>query len=180
MRKIFIVLIALLLVGCGKKAEEVVVVPTPGTDEIVVTTPEPTETPTTEMDNNQTDNKGNQGNDTTKTKHQYVGYGVVDADYDFFIEGNKCVFDDYVIVKLMKVPGDRGEIGFEIGSHCLDEPGGVQGGVVNMKMDNLDEQPDFEFDITKKYKLYYSFPEGFEPTTYLNYVDYATKIAELD
>lgn len=167
MKKIILVLCALLLVGCGKKDEQMVDVPKPDNKDIVITTPETT--PTTNQE----------GNDSSQTYHVYSGYGVVDADYTFFTEGNKCLVDNYMIVKIMKVSQEKDEIGMEIGSHCYDE-NDVQGGVTNMKLNRLKEIPSFDINVGKLYKLYYELPEEFEPTTYLNYVDYATKLEEIE
>lgn len=173
MKKIMIVLFALLLAGCAKGPTEGLEVPKPETDELVITTPVPTETPNANTE-------GNGAADSSETKHKYVGYGVVDADYEFFIEGNPCVFDDYILIRLFAVATtDDNQIGFEVGSHC-GEDNSVQGGVTNMKMDNLDEQPDFTLKAGEIYKLYYELPDGFEPSTYLNYVDYATKLGEVE
>ncbi|MFV0552388.1 MAG: hypothetical protein ACK5L6_10790 [Anaerorhabdus sp.] len=170
MKRILIVLCTLLIVtGCGKKDDKPVEVPTPKGEDIVLTTPESTQETNV--------NSGSQL-DSTQTKHKYVGYGVVDADYEFFIEGNGCIFDDYILARLMKVSKDKDEIGLEVGSHCTDDMS-VQGGVTNMKMSELTEVPSFDLEVPKIYKLYYEFPEGFEPTTYLNYVDYATKLEEI-
>lgn len=170
MKKILIVLCTLLIVvGCEKKDDKSVEVPTPKEEEIVLTTPETSQ---------ETNINSGSPLDSTQTKHTYVGFGVVDADYEFFIEGNGCVFDDYILVRLMKVSKDKDEIGLEVGSHCTDDMS-VQGGVTNMKMSELTEVPSFDLEVTKIYKLYYELPEEFEPTTYLNYVDYATKLEEV-
>lgn len=76
-------------------------------------------------------------------------------------------------MRLKKVPKDNDEIGLEVGSHCTADMR-VQGGVTNMKLSELAEEPSFDLEVSKIYKLYYEFPDGFKPTTYLNYVDYAT------
>ena len=172
MKKVILVLCVLLLAGCGKKEDKPVEVPKPEDKDILVTTPE--STPSLDA------KEGENIYDSTKTKHVYSGNGVTDSDFTFVIEGNPCVTEDYILVRIMNISDEGKRIGMEIGRHCYAKAeDNVQGGVTDMSPDDFDEQPNFEILVGELYKLYYELPEGFVPTTYLNYVDYATKLEEI-
>ena len=106
-------------------------------------------------------------------KHDNVhSYESISYDHHFYIDGNPCIFPEYVLVVLGEINEEY--VVIEIGSHCYSDE--VVDGVVFIEKEKLDFYPDVALENTVLAKLYYHFPEGMEAVNYLDYVDYAEGI----
>lgn len=102
--------------------------------------------------------------------------GVVLNDKTYFVDGNSCIYDDYILAVVGWIEGDTYNI--EIGSHCRDSE--TNGGDVNLTINDIPIINQEKMAVLYLAKVYYEFPENFEPTDYLDYLDYATAIEFTD
>lgn len=102
----------------------------------------------------------------------YAGSGSVQENKRFFIEGNSCVTSEYMIAIVVTLRDD--EYALEIGSNCYDRS--QQGGVVIIKDNEIPIQNNEALEIFDYVKVYYKFPTDFTPTSYVDYLNYATEI----
>ena len=108
--------------------------------------------------------------------YQYVGNPdvMVTLNWDFFIEGNPCIFDDHIVAIVGFVNEDTNEMGLEVGSNCYDHS--RQGPSVIIGLDDIPIQGDGELEVYDLLNIHYEFPEGFVPVSYVDYLNYATVI----
>ncbi len=117
---------------------------------------------------------GNEG------RFYYLGEGYVQFDQRFFIEGNECIFDEYMLARVVTI--NQGGYSLEIGSHCNRELGNseeMQGGVVDVGYVMIPVIDQEQLEFYDQVKVYYEFPSEFEPSQYLDYMNYATEIEKV-
>lgn len=93
----------------------------------------------------------------------------------FYIDGNACIVGDYIIGKVLMINADVMFV--TIGSHCYDEK---YDGIVMLKPKDINFEDIDKVQFESLIKIHYEFPEGFEPTSYLEYLDYMTYIELLE
>lgn len=160
MKKIFLIICTFLLVGCWASEENHSPVYTGSQDN--------------ELGNalsgiytgNQTNNK------SEKKNFQVVGKGMVEINDTFYIEGNACLFEDYILAIVSLT--DEGRFGLEIGSNCIDRT--QQGPIVNINYGEIPIKDNVKLEMYDYVKVYYEFPEDFIPTDYIDYLNYSTEI----
>ncbi len=89
----------------------------------------------------------------------------------FYVEGNACIVGDYIIGKVVLNSSDT--IMVAIGSHCYEEK---YDGIVMLKPTDINFEDIDKVQFESLIKIHYEFPEGFIPTSYLDYLDYMTYI----
>ncbi len=91
----------------------------------------------------------------------------------FYIDGNACICitDNYIIGKVLMSSEDVMYI--TLGSHCYEEK---HDGIVMLKPQDINFEDRDKVQFGSLIKIYYEFPEGFTPNSYLEYLDYMTYI----
>lgn len=102
----------------------------------------------------------------------YAGSGAVQENKRFFIEENGCITSDYMVAIVVTLSDD--EYALEIGSNCYDRS--QQGGIVIIQDSEIPILNDETLEIFDYVKVYYKFPIDFTPTSYVDYLNYATEI----
>lgn len=94
----------------------------------------------------------------------------------FYVEGNPCITPTYILARFAMNGGNF--ILVSIGSNCLRTDEIVDGiSAIEVSEDSkikiigLDQ-----YHVPDILQIDYEFPDGFVPTDYLDYLDYATKI----
>lgn len=159
MKKLIVIFTALLLTGCVFKKAGV----------------------PSESQNEKISVNGNQNNlflneDGTHKWRFYADESLPEEERSFFIDGNSCIFGDYILGKVEMF--DDSLLVVAVGSHCHIKDKILDGmiGVDPKKTEII----NFEnFKVGDVVRIYYNFPEGFTPTDYLDYLDYSSRI-ELD
>lgn len=106
----------------------------------------------------------------------YRDEGLVMQDTEFFLEDNPCIFDEYIVGIIASINGD--EYTIEIGSHCndLDLSTRVNGGVVLLNKDDIPFEQFDEVNFFNQVLIYFDLPDNFEVKSYIDYLNYSTKI----
>ncbi|MCH1939362.1 hypothetical protein [Holdemania massiliensis] len=144
-----------LIAGCGSSAKNLVKVPVP-TNSPRVTTEYVPDTQTIP--------------EVSQHENRY-SYDNAYREPRFSAENNPCIFADYVVVSVENI--EESQIIIEIGNHC-NELG--KDGIVFLQKSDLESFPNEMSDSQHKGKLFYRFPDDFQPVNYLDYVDHAYRL----
>ncbi|MEG2835471.1 hypothetical protein [Anaerorhabdus sp.] len=170
MSKLFKILCVLLIVGCQKKIDT-------------------HEKPTFDLNLNP-DGKAISGTyekqdiESSESENQLVAKNfnykdlhITQQETYFFLDNNPCIFDTYFMGVLTAVENNDRYI-LEISSHCMERDlhNRTNGGVVQLNHDDILFEGLDNAEFFDLVKIYYEFPSDFEPTSYLDYLNYATKI----
>ena len=172
MNKLLLSLLILLIIsGCSKGHDEVVVSNNnPIAEEIVGIYD------ANNQENESTTNADEAESEIIPRNYQYISSPdvMVTLNWDFFIEGNPCIFDDHIVATVGVINYADNMLSLEVGSNCYDHS--RQGPAVNIGISDIPIKDDVELNVHDNINIYYEFPEGFVPESYLDYLNYATLI----
>lgn len=172
------ILVLLLLCGCTKEHEETTnSTNNPIANEIVgvYDSNDQTEESTSNTENTAETIETTESEIIPKNYHYTSSPDVMPLlNWDFFIEDNPCVFSDHIVAIVSFVRNETNAMGLEVGSNCYDRS--RQGPDVTIGLDDIPIKDDDELNVYDLVNIYYEFPEGFVPESYVDYLNYATLI----
>ena len=107
----------------------------------------------------------------------HIGSSTLTAEQrKFYVEGNPCITPTYILARFAMNGGEF--ILVSVGSNALRADEIVDGvAAVEVSDDSKIEIVSLEqYKVPDLLQIDYQFPEGFVPSSYLDYLDYATKI----